>query len=469
VKLAVTQLGRITHADLEIKPLTIFIGKNNTNKTWTAYALYGILRSLSWFKWGGFPSSLQNTAQCESLDTAVKNIIDRSAERLVQLISAGPQSAGPGQPSLTFDVTREDILKEANLGSIVRLSLSDGTLGKVLAVSSDALASSRVDVELSADDFRSAGKNSSLTFVIDKQQSNITVQAAQPNGHRLNVLVSASISDQLTVESIREQISPYVRWLAYAIYFDAMAFPAERKAISALISVLDPEEVRTLLPVPTNDFIQLMLHARRAPLADQTLQKLARLLEEKILNGRVDFQGPPEQRVLNYRSPSGHDLAINSVASLVRSLAGLDIYLRHHVREVIVIDEPEMNSHPEAQLQLIELFAMLVNHGVKLILTTHSPYLLDHLNNLVEAAKLTGDARTSIASKTKLGDEGAFIPIEKVAAYHFQENGAVLDLVSDGIIDVKSFASESDYVANLFNDIQSELVVSDGSGQEDGV
>ena len=42
MELIVNNLGRIKEARLDIKPLTVFVGPNNTNKTWTAYALYGL-------------------------------------------------------------------------------------------------------------------------------------------------------------------------------------------------------------------------------------------------------------------------------------------------------------------------------------------------------------------------------------------------------------------------------------------
>jgi hypothetical protein len=47
VELRITNLGRIREAKLDIRPLTIFVGPNHTNKTWTAYSLYGIARSLA--------------------------------------------------------------------------------------------------------------------------------------------------------------------------------------------------------------------------------------------------------------------------------------------------------------------------------------------------------------------------------------------------------------------------------------
>jgi hypothetical protein len=178
------------------------------------------------------------------------------------------------------------------------------------------------------------------------------------------------------------------------------------------------------------------------------------------MGGRIDFEGPANQRILSYQAASGPPLRIQAAASLIRSLAGFDLYLAHPLREIIVIDEPEMNAHPEAQLQLVELFAMLVNKGMKIVLTTHSPYLLDHLNNLVEAAKLPPDVRTRIATKTKLRDAGAFISIDQVAAYHFKDDGTVDNIIQNGILDVQSFASESDYVGNLFSQIQEALAES---------
>ena len=43
--LILDKLGRIEHAEIEIRPLTVFVGENNTNKTWAAYCLYGLARS----------------------------------------------------------------------------------------------------------------------------------------------------------------------------------------------------------------------------------------------------------------------------------------------------------------------------------------------------------------------------------------------------------------------------------------
>ena len=50
-KIRVKNLGKIKEAELDIRPLTVFCGPNNTNKTWVANSIYGLARRLQMFGW----------------------------------------------------------------------------------------------------------------------------------------------------------------------------------------------------------------------------------------------------------------------------------------------------------------------------------------------------------------------------------------------------------------------------------
>jgi predicted ATPase len=50
---------------------------------------------------------------------------------------------------------------------------------------------------------------------------------------------------------------------------------------------------------------------------------------------------------------------------------------------MLMIDEPEMNLHPENQRRLARYFARLVNEGYKVYITTHSDYIVKELNTLI--------------------------------------------------------------------------------------
>ena len=56
---------------------------------------------------------------------------------------------------------------------------------------------------------------------------------------------------------------------------------------------------------------------------------------------------------------------------------------------VLYWEEPEVHLHPEWQLRMIELFVELMNAGVKIVFSTHSPYMCDYLNAISKKQKFS--------------------------------------------------------------------------------
>ena len=191
---------------------------------------------------------------------------------------------------------------------------------------------------------------------------------------------------------------------------------------------------------------------------------MAEVLEKQIIQGTIDFEDDNQLQTkvapgalaarrprlgvgarggLRYSTDEGVKLPIHASASMVRALAGLDIYLKEFCDRggMLIIDEPEMNAHPEAQLKIIEFLALLAHHGVRVVLTTHSPYIVDHLSNLMQASQLSERAKQAIAPKFKIGMPDSFLSPEEVSAYLFTESGVVEDILDrkDGIIDLRTF------------------------------
>ena len=181
-----------------------------------------------------------------------------------------------------------------------------------------------------------------------------------------------------------------------------------------------------------------------------------------VLGGEIVVAGDGGERQLMFMVANGQLLPLASASSLSRGVAGLSLYLDHFVKpnDVLVIDELEMNAHPEAQMGLIELIAMIVKRGVRVILTTHSPYIVDHLNNLMEAAALPPGQQEAVAAKFALKSSEAFIAAKDVAACTFEETApggkvevkSVLDRES-GLINWTTFGRVSTRISNLFGDV----------------
>ena len=86
-------------------------------------------------------------------------------------------------------------------------------------------------------------------------------------------------------------------------------------------------------------------------------------------------------------------------SSMVSELAPVVLYLRHLVRpnDVLIIEEPESHLHPAMQVGFTRQLAAFVRAGVRVIVTTHSEWLLEELANLVRLSQIPEAERTGIA------------------------------------------------------------------------
>ena len=120
-------------------------------------------------------------------------------------------------------------------------------------------------------------------------------------------------------------------------------------------------------------------------------------IEKKILSGEIRTdRSNPTYPVFSYL-PAGwtNPLPLMNASSMVSELAPVVLYLRHVVKpgEVLIIEEPESNLHPSMQVELVRQLAAVVNSGVRIMLTTHSEWILDELANLVRLSDLPEDKR----------------------------------------------------------------------------
>ena len=486
VKLSIRNLGRIAAAELDIKPLTVFVGPNNTNKTWTAYALYGLAKRLA----GGFFLDSPFAGAVISPTSALKIHITNLASQIQKSLLKDRQSISKRE------VKREEIIQVTSWP--IELVLTTAELAKVLAIAEQDLCGASASLtidgnEASRPTFHSCefafvgpeNKFSCLYFGADRARLTPPEQTVLQADDELEARVTKIITDSL------ERV-------ALGVLSAVVALPAERKALVALQGFFPSPFGRRRAPdflestsnevsLPIQDFVNLLwisrlFYGRQLGPVHSTFKELAQVLESRVLQGGLMFQAEeqkPQRSPMDgrwrYRIQGKIDLDMHATSSLVRSLAGLDLYLTTYFREdsLLVIDEPEMNAHPDAQLKIIELLAILAQKGVTVIITTHSPYIADHLGNLIQASQLNEQAQEQVASEFKLGRKDAFLSPEDVAVYLFSGNGQVrIDPILDresGIIDLDNFSESTGYMSNLINSLfrARDRTVTDAGSEND--
>ena len=79
---------------------------------------------------------------------------------------------------------------------------------------------------------------------------------------------------------------------------------------------------------------------------------------------------------------------------------------------MLIIEEPEAHLHPAMQVEVIGWIARIVRAGVRVIVTTHSEWVLDGLANIVRPSRI---ATTSNPN----GDEDPVLHPRQVGAWRF--------------------------------------------------
>jgi hypothetical protein len=474
VELMVNNLGRVKQARIDVRPLTVFIGPNHTNKTWTAYALYGIARNLARVAFSARRTEVDEHDFVFGPSAELQSRVEKTGEEIFRAITSTP--AGETKTA----ISRADILDGVDV-SALNFSLDSRGLGLILGVPPVMLVGASAQLTLTEEEFNASGysnaeiscnpsSGSVMSRFFTKKPSTRPDSFRYRFGSRRNKKRAAPLFET----DLKDYLVEAVGLLTFTCLADAAVLPAERTALMSLqtldIDLFTDEDVNApKLAAPVYDFVN-MIDATRARLRGaqesnkETHRSLARALELDVLQGSVKLrdgergEGRPDLHSgFSHVAHEGFELALHASASIVRSLAGLDIYLKHFAGRggLVVIDEPEMNAHPEAQLKIIEFLAVLAQSGVRVVLTTHSPYIVDHLSNLMQASRLGEEGRKSIAPQFKLRMSEAFLSPDDVSVYLFNESGDVSDILDrdQGIIDLASFSNPTEYMANLVNAI----------------
>lgn len=121
----------------------------------------------------------------------------------------------------------------------------------------------------------------------------------------------------------------------------------------------------------------------------------------------------------------------------------------------LFLEEPEAHIFPKAQRVFLEFLSLSIKlslSNVQAFLTTHSPYLLAAMNNLIEANSLTESSLAKIGIK-----KNATIKKDDISAWYF-ENGTARDIFDKetGLINAREIDRVSDEIASEFESIMGE-------------
>ena len=147
--------------------------------------------------------------------------------------------------------------------------------------------------------------------------------------------------------------------------------------------------------------------------------KFAEFIENFIMNGKVDIY--KDSNEIDFKLKDGSKINLNYLSSTVSELIPLVVFLKRGLIKkdgLLVIEEPEAHLSFKNQKLVAKLIATLLQNKIKVLITTHSDFLIYEFNNLIMRNEI-------LKNKGKLSDvefnfdDKVAIDYKKVSLYNF--------------------------------------------------
>lgn len=239
----------------------------------------------------------------------------------------------------------------------------------------------------------------------------------------------------------RERLIRYAISLLFADYGEVIYIPAGRSMITLLTTqlnyiflMLDDAQKRALDYCTQNymerilrlkpqfaEGIQGMYYNKINTSAEKLNKPVLKAMMEfipQILKGRYQYTDGEERLLLDSHRYVKLNYTSSGQQEVVWILNLLFYYVLENKHVYMILEEPESHLYPEAQSQVAEMLAMFLKAGNKMLLTTHSPYILGALNNLLYAGNLKNKGKAEVGTLIR---EEMQIDSEKTASYFVKE------------------------------------------------
>lgn len=420
LQFTIKNLGSITSGEFENKPLTIFCGPNNSGKTWAMYVLYHFYTFIN---------------KQDSMRRVIEfNCVQKLLESDFLNINVG----------IFIEKNHQEIVDQFN--RFISVSIYE-----FFNCSEETL----VDFEFfSSLEYENISKNLKEKSVLIEK--NLTNEKANINDKKfnLNVFLQENLfafNDVFLMPAERNGLHLFYNELSSKR--TALLHHASQKNIDFGKLLRDVSKSRYAKPIADYiDWLNNMPESQKYGIGE--FAEFAKQIEKNLAGGTYKIDNRTNAISFKpYKKRGGKDtrnIGLHITSSTVKSLFGLWFYLKYQAEkgDILMIDEPELNIHPKNQIKIARLLVQLVNSGLKVVISTHSDYIIREFNSMIML-----NQQIELQKQHKYKKDEA-IDCEKVAAYLFDDNSIKpSDIVADDGIEAKTF----DEVINQQNEVNNDI------------
>lgn len=403
-KIVIDKLGPIDHCSLELNDFTVFTGPQASGKSTVAKSIF-FFKNIKNILFAQFKKKyfLKNTRTDEEMDLSLKNRMEREIRsNFLQIFGT----------TWHMDMSMSLSYQYADDRSIQ------------ISLKTDLVFPNRIWIEFSAD------LKNFIRSLEDKLQST----------------QGSIFHNELSL--VKEKIDRFFDDDAEIVYI-----PAGRSMITLLstqlnyiYSLMDDTQKKNL-DYCTQNYLEriLQLKPEFSISAAQMIQNMIHLTDKRIDKQMLFSAAGAMKEILQgeYRYIDGEErlqvaedryVKVNFSSSGQQEVVWILNVIFYHLlndrKAYFIIEEPGSHLFPNAQKLIAEFIAFAKNRGKdKMLITTHSPYILGTINNLLYADRISGSVDKKELEKIIPQDK--WLSFDDVSAY-FIDRGQVLSCMDEG-------------------------------------
>ena len=390
MKLYIKNIGMIKEAEVKLNGLTVIAGENETGKSTVGKTLFAIIKSAEMTR-GGFFYTVRNKnifVKLNEFKTTMKFIANSKNEyeqnaRIINLLENDIKKI--------VDERLNDYERKKKCNEIFTKYKND--IGENVK---ELFYKLQLDIEdmftqKYKNEFRKGNFQKIIEYLFD---SDIVNKESEES--------SIIIEDLLKKTEITLSNNEVVYFKDGGKFFKDATY-IDSPVIFQIIDLLNDDDLASKEYMPTIKDLKRKLTGLAYRINDFELEKKYKdLLSDivHIINGEIVQNGGKFEFKKN-----GINYSIKNTATGIKSFGILMILLKKKWilnNSVLILDEPEVHLHPKWQLKYAQIIVKFVQIGINVLVTSHSPYMIEALKKISELYKLEDKTNFYLAHQNKV-------------------------------------------------------------------